>query len=128
MSSNLEPVRAEIISHLEKLHEMVITTLGQSIKVFEDFDIDRAEQAMETSADIENLHHTIEDMAFGAIATFHPQNIDLRRLIAYIRTSGSLHSVGRFAYKIMEIVTLSDGLDHFKELVTLPYLSEIAIT
>jgi len=128
MSNNLEPVRAEIISHLEKLHEMVITTLGQSIKTFEDFDIDRAEHAMETSGDIENLHHTIEDMAFGAIATFHPQDIDIRRLIAYIHTSSSLHSVGRFAYKIMEIVTLSDGLDHYKELETLPYLSEIAIT
>ncbi len=128
MNSNLEPVLEEIISHLNKLHEMVIDTLGQSIKVFEDFDIDRAEQAMETSADIENLHHTIEDMAFGAIAEFQPQNIDLRRLVAYIHTSSSLHLVGRFAYKIMEIVTLSDGLDHFKELVTLPYLSEIAIT
>ncbi|TFH04425.1 MAG: phosphate uptake regulator PhoU [Candidatus Thorarchaeota archaeon] len=28
----------------------------------------------------------------------------------------------------MEIVTLSDGLDHFKDLVSLPYLSEIATT
>lgn len=128
MNSNLEPVLAEITSHLEKLHEMVTDTLGQSIKVFEDLDIDLAEQAMETSNVIENLHHTIEDMAFGAIATFHPQNIDLRRLISYIHTSGSLQTVGRFAYKIMEIVTLSGGLEHFKELETLPYISEIAIT
>ncbi|MCK4565738.1 MAG: hypothetical protein KAU48_00370, partial [Candidatus Thorarchaeota archaeon] len=90
MNSNLEPVLEEIISHLNKLHEMVIVTLGKSIKVFEDFDIDLAEQPMETSVGIENLHHTIEDMAFGAIATFQPQDIDLRRLVAYIHTSGSL--------------------------------------
>ena len=128
MNSKLEPVLEEIISHLNKLHDIVIATLGQSIKAFEDFDITLAEQSMETSDDIENLHHTIEDMAFGAITTFQPQDMDLRRLIAYIHTSGSLHLVGRFAYKIMEIVTLSDGLDHYKELVTLPYLSELAIT
>lgn len=128
MNPNLESVNAEIVAHLEKLHELVTTTLSQSMKVFEDLDIDTAEESMEIASDIETLYHTIEDMAFGAIATFHPLDIALRRLVAYIHTSTSLQRVGRYAYKIMEIVTLSDGLDHFKDLVTLPYLSELATT
>jgi phosphate transport system protein len=98
------------------------------MQVFEDLDIDAAEQNMETADAIENLHHTIEDMAFGAITGFSPSGIDLRRLIAYIHTSTGLHRVGRYAYKVMEIVTLSEGLDHFKDLVTLPYLAELATT
>ena len=128
MTPSIELVKAEIISHLKKLHTIATATLSQSIKIFEDLDIETAEQNMETAGDIEILHHTIEDMAFGAIAKFSPQDVDLRRLVAYIHTSGGLHAVGRYAYKIMEIVTLSDGLDHFKDLVTLPYLSELAVT
>jgi phosphate transport system protein len=128
MNPSLESVNIEIVAHLEKLHKLVTIILAQSMKVFEDLDIDTAEINMETAHDIEVLHHTIEDMAFGAITGYCPTGIDLRRLIAYIHTSTGLHRVGRYAYKIMEIVTLSDGLDHFKDLVTLPYLSELANT
>ena len=128
MSPSLESVNSEITAHLEKLHELVTTSLSQSIRVFEDLDIEGAEQNMVAAQAIESLHHTIEDMAFGAITGFCPKDIDLRRLIAYIHTSTGLHRVGRYAYKIMEIVTLSDGLDHFKDLVTLPYLAELATT
>ncbi|MGY5879717.1 MAG: PhoU domain-containing protein [Candidatus Thorarchaeota archaeon] len=128
MNPSLELVKTEIISHLEKLHELVTTILSQSMKVFEDLDIASAEKDMSKSNDIEILYHTIEDMAFSAITEYCPTGIDLRRLVSYIHTSSALHSVGRYAYKVMEIVTLSDGLDHFKDLVTLPYLSEIATT
>jgi len=128
MNPSLESVNAEIVAHLEKLHQLVTTTLSQSMKVFEDLNIETAELNMETAHDIEVLHHTIEDMAFGAITGFCPTDKDLRRLVSYIHTSSGLHSVGRYAYKVMEIVTLSDRLDHFKDLITLPYLSEIATT
>ncbi|TFG32074.1 hypothetical protein EU528_04430 [Candidatus Thorarchaeota archaeon] len=128
MNNSLESVNLEIIAHLKKLHEIISTSLSQSMKVFEDLDIESAEQSMENANDIETLHHTIEDMTFGAITDFSPTGIHLRRLIAYIHTSIGLHRVGRYAYKIMEIVTLSDGLDHFKDLDTLPYLSELART
>ena len=128
MNPSLESVNTEITSHLEKLHKLVTTILSQSMKVFEDLDIEAAERYMATAHDIETLHHTIEDMAFGAITGFCPIDIDLRRLVSYIHTSTGLHRVGRYAYKIMEIVTLSEGLDHFKDLVTLPYLAELATT
>ncbi|MHA1863885.1 MAG: PhoU domain-containing protein, partial [Candidatus Thorarchaeota archaeon] len=82
MNPQMDSVIAEIISHLEKLHGMATATLTQAMKAFEDLDIALAELAMSSSDDIENLHHTIEDMAFGAISTFHPHDIDLRRLIA----------------------------------------------
>lgn len=128
MSSSLDAVNGEIVAHIEKLHDLVKLRLSQSIDVFEDLDIAAAEEIMETAGEIENLYHTIEDMAFGAITDFCPHDINLRRLVAYIHTAIGLQRVGRHAYKVMEIVTLSDGLDHFKELVTLPYLAELANT
>jgi len=128
MSSSLEAANAEIVTLIKKLHGLVTTRLSQSMEVFEDLDISTAEEITETSSEIENLYHTIEDMAFKTITDFCPHDKDLRRLIAYIHTAIGLQRIGRYAYKIMEIVTLSDGLDHFKELVTLPYLAELANT
>ncbi len=128
MSDNLESVISEILVKLNKLQILVSTALKQSMGVFEDLDSELAEQLMESSDEMETLHHEIEDHAFGAISKFQPVDEQLRKLIAYIHTSRSLHNVGRYANKVMEIVTLSEDLDHFKDLVTLPYLAEIANT
>ncbi len=128
MNPNLEPISTEIAKYLRKLHSLVSATLRQSMKVFEDLDTDVAEEALKGAIDVENLHYAIEDMAFGAMTTYQPSDKDLRRLIAYIHTSGNLKNIGRYAQKIMEIVTTSQNLDHFKELESLPYLAEIANT
>ena len=87
-----------------------------------------AEKELKQAGNIEILHYTIKDMAFGAITTYQPAEKDLRRLIAYIHTSGYLKNIGRYGQKIMEIVNMGQDLDHFKELESLPYLSEIANT
>ncbi len=128
MSSNLEAANAKIVTHIEKLHRLVKTRLSQSLEIFEDLDIASAEEIIETGSEIENLFHIIENLTFATITDFSPHDKDLRRLVAYLHTAIGLQRVGRYAYKIMEIVTLSDGLDHFKELVTLPYLGELANT
>ncbi|TFH04426.1 MAG: PhoU domain-containing protein [Candidatus Thorarchaeota archaeon] len=94
MNPSLESINAEIVAHLKKLHRLVTTSLSKSMKVFEDLDIEAAVQNMETAQDIEILHHTIEDMAFGAIAGYGPIDINLRRLVSYIHTSSGLHRVG----------------------------------
>ncbi|TFG28974.1 hypothetical protein EU527_16555 [Candidatus Thorarchaeota archaeon] len=126
MNSNLEPITDEIVRHLKKLHSRVSEAIKQSMKAFEDLDADFAENALTTFEDIENMHHTIEDMAFGAITTYQPLDKDLRRLVSFIHTSNNLKNVGRYTQKILEIVVMSQDLDHFKELESLPYLSELA--
>lgn len=126
MNSTLEDVVAETKGLLENLYKTVTSALSQSMKAFEDLDSDLADSVAVLSEDFETTHHKIEDLIFDSITTYQPREKELRRLIAYLNTSNGLHSVGRFAIKISEIVTLSDGLDHFKELVTLPYLSELA--
>ena len=126
MNTNLEPITSEIVRHLKKLHSLVSAVLKQSMKVFEDLDSEMADEGLKKAIDVENLHFTIEDMAFGAITTYQPTEKDLRRLIAYIHTSGHLKNIGRYASKIMEIVSTSQDLDHFKDLESLPYLSELA--
>jgi len=126
MSSTLEVAMVEIKGLLENLYKTVTSALSQSMKAFEDLDSDTADFVAALSEDFEQTHDRIEDLVFNAITTYQPRDTELRRFIAYLSTSNGLHSVGRFAIKIGEIVMLSEGLDHFKELVTLPYLSELA--
>jgi phosphate transport system protein len=128
MNSNLEEAKSEIRGLLESLFKMVTDALSQSMKAFEDLDGELADTVTAIYKKVENIYHRLEDLSYSAITSFQPRDSELRRFITYIKASNGLHNVGRFAAKIGEIVTLCEGLDHFKELETLPYLSELAIT
>lgn len=126
MTSNLEAEMNVISYKLRNLHGTAIALFSDAIKAFEDLDQERAETTALTSNELETLHHEIEDMVFAAVAKHSPQGEALRRLMAHLYTSSSLRRVARYARKISETVELCDGLDHFKELESIPYLSEIA--
>jgi phosphate transport system protein len=98
----------------------------QSMKAFEDLDDELANAALIASEEVEKLHHSIEEFVFTTVSELQPKGMDLRRLIAYLNTSSALQKVGRYSNKIAKIVTLNDELDHFKDLESLPYLTELA--
>ena len=98
------------------------------MKAFEDIDADLAAEAGAVSDKVEQLHHLVEGLVFEAVSNHQPKELDLRRLVAYRNASESLHKIGRYSKKIVDIVELCEGLDHFKELVSLPYLTELAVT
>lgn len=126
MNSTFEETKAEIRGLIEGLFNKVTDALTQSMKAFEDLDAELVENITSIYEDVEKIYHKLEDIIYSAIASLQPKDIELRRFITYVNTSNGLHSVGRFAAKIGEIVTLCEGLDHFKELETLPYLAELA--
>jgi len=128
MDSTLDTKTLDIAEHLKTLHSLVKTALIQAMKAFEDIDVDLAAEAGAVSNRVEQLHHLVEGLVFDAVSRHQPENIELRRLIAYRNTSDCLHRIGRYAIKIVEIVEHCEGLDHFKELVSLPYLADLAIT
>ncbi len=48
------------------------------------------------------------------------------RLASYLHVSHHLYRIGRYAFKVAHITTLCEGLEHFKELQSLPHLAELA--
>lgn len=126
MSSEIDSAISKIKAQLEKLHSMVTSALKQSMKAFEDLDNELADAALIASEEVEQLHHSIEEFVFTTVSELQPKGMDLRRLIAYLNTSVALQKVGRYSNKIAEIVNINDELDHFKELESLPYLTELA--
>lgn len=128
MTAEIELIVSDLSERLRTLHRHVTNALVQSMKAFEDLDEECATRAEIITEDIDKIHASIEDTIYDAIANHQPTDFNLRQLVAFVQTSGSLHRVGRYANKIVEIVRMSQDLEHFKELESLPYLTELAET
>ena len=98
----------------------------KSMKAFELLDQDMAAEVKGNSQQMEELSSKVEANVFETIARRQPVASDLRRLATYLQVAHHLHRVGSYAYKIAHIVRLCEGLEHFKELQSLPYVAELA--
>ena len=126
MKTQLEFYIDEITKRLERLHELSVGAFMESMKAFESLDIEAASKVTDLDDDIEELTEKIESNVFETIARRQPVASDLRKLATYLQVAHHLHRVGRYAYKIAHIVKLCQGLEHFKELESLPYLADLA--
>ena len=126
LRTQLEIHLEEIARKIKKLHEMSSEAFAQSMKAFENLDQAQAGNVKSQSAAIEGMVESIEANVFETIARRQPVASDLRKLATYLQVAHSLYRVGRYAYKISHIVNLCEGLEHFKELESLPYLADLA--
>ncbi len=128
MRTQLERYLKEIEERLSSLHRLSTRALLDSMKAFEDLDQELAGNVKERSKEFDELADKIEDNVFETIARRQPVASDLRKISTYLQVSHHLYRVGRYSYKIAHIVKLCEGLEHFKELESLPYLAELAKT
>ena len=126
MVSQLERHLAEINKKIRELHEMTTDAFMGSMKAFELLDQEKASEVRDSSKAIEELAGKIENTVFETIARRQPVARDLRELATYLQVSHHLYRIGRYSYKIAHIVRLCEGLEHFKELITLPLLARIS--
>lgn len=126
MATQLQRHMKSINTKLRELSEISTGALIDSMKAFTDLDQNLAAKVRETSEVIELKAWNIEENVFETIARRQPVAMDLRELATYLSVAHHLYRVGRYAYKIAHIVRLCEGMEHFKELVSLPYLAELA--
>ncbi|MFW9799660.1 MAG: phosphate uptake regulator PhoU [Candidatus Thorarchaeota archaeon] len=116
----------EIANRIKHLHEVSSGAFSESMVAFENLDPQQAALVKEKSNSIDELVEKVEANVFETIARRQPVASDLRRLATYLQVAHHLYRVGRYAYKIAHIVKLCEGLEHFKELESLPYMAELA--
>ncbi len=126
MSRQLDKHMDEISKKLQNMHELSCELLMKSMDAFKSLDIDLASEVKERSQEVEELGDNIEDNIFETIARRQPVARDLRKLATYLQVSHHLYRIGRYAYKVAHIVKLTDGLEHYKELISLPHLANLA--
>ena len=105
---------------------ITIDAFMDSMKAFENLDQDLATKVRNTSDIIEEKTQGIEENVFETIARRQPVAKDLRELATYLAIAHHLYRISRYAYKIAHIVRLCEGMEHFKELKSLPYLADLA--
>jgi phosphate transport system protein len=127
MGTQLEYHLEAIKKKLESLHAIAAKSLLESMNAFKALDKEIAANVKALSSDIDELSEKIEASVLETIGRRQPVATDLRRLAVYLQTAHSLHRIGRYSYKIAHIVYLCEGLEHFKELESLPFLAELAI-
>ncbi len=123
----LEGYIERISGRLSELFDKSIDALQQSIVAFKDIDMDIASEVKRQSIGIEELSEKIEGDIFETIARRQPVARDLRKLATFLQVCHHLYRIGRYAYKVANIAHLCEGDTHYKELVSLPHLSDLAV-
>ena len=126
MSTQIDHYLGEIKKKIRELHEKTIDAFMGSMSAFEKLDQEKAAEVREASTEIEELAAKIENSVFETIARRQPVAKDLRELATYLQVAHHLYRIGRYSFKIAHIVKLCEGLEHFKELITLPLLARIS--
>lgn len=126
MKTQLEFYIEEIEGRVERLYELAVKSLEDSMEAFKVLDPEMASNVKKMSVDIEELAEKIEENIFETIARRQPVASDLRKLSTHLQVGHALHRIGRYSYKIAHITSLCEGLEHFKELESLPYLADLA--
>lgn len=127
MRTQLELYIDDITKSIERLYEMVSRSFMTAIKAFENLDRNLADEVQKTTQDIDELSNRIEENVFETIARRQPVAKDLRTLASLNFVSLHLYRVGHHAYKIAHIVTLCEGMEHYKELRTIPHLAQLSM-
>jgi phosphate transport system protein len=126
LTARLEYHLGEINKKIRELHKMTTDAFMGSMEAFEFLDQEKAAKVRDSSDGIEELAIKIENSVFETIARRQPVAKDLRELATYLQVSHHLYRIGRYSYKIAHIVRLCEGLEHFKELISLPLLARLA--
>jgi phosphate transport system protein len=126
MKTKLELYLEDITKRLGILHQLVEKAFMDSMESFKNLDQEAAAKVKDMADDIDELEEKIEENVLETIGRRQPVASDLRKLSVYLQTAHNLHRVGRYAYKIAHITYLCKNLQHFKELVSLPYLAQLA--
>ncbi len=127
MKTQLEFYMEEIARRIERLYELVVDAFMKSIQAFKELDQGLAVEVRKTTEEIEELAYKIEDNVFETIARRQPVARDLRTLASYNFVALHLHRIGDHAAKIAHLVKQCEGMEHYKEIITIPALAKMSM-
>ncbi|MFW9850745.1 MAG: phosphate uptake regulator PhoU, partial [Candidatus Thorarchaeota archaeon] len=122
----LEHYLEEIKKSLDNLFSDSVNLLMEAMTAFKELDQEKASQIKKDSGKVTELSDKVERDVFETIARRQPVARDLRMLATYLQVSHCLYRVGRYAYKVAHITKMCEDSTHYKELISLPYLADLA--
>jgi phosphate transport system protein len=120
-------------SELEELDKQVTVmalkykeAISLAVKSFEKLDQALADQVIKLDEEMYELNNDIEKRCLEVIALQSPVAKDLRTIGTYLKVITDFDRIGRYARDIAEVTHHSADKAHFKPLVSIPHIAEMA--
>jgi len=118
------------LAELDKLVEKMATRTSEAIDLavesFEKLDLDLAEKVKKIDEEMYILNNEIEKRCLEVIALQSPVAKDLRAIGTYLKVTTDFDRIGRYARDIAEVTAHAQTMAHFKPLVSIPHMAEMA--
>jgi phosphate transport system protein len=118
------------LTELDRLMEKMATRTSEAIELavrsFEKLDLDLAEKVKKIDEEMYLLNIEIEKRCLEIIALQSPVAKDLRTIGTYLKVITDFDRIGRYARDIAEVTIHAQAMAHFKPLVSIPHMAEMA--
>ena len=122
-SKKLKETRDEILS----MGGLVEKAIARAVDALKKRDLTLAHQIMADDAKVNEKRFNIENRCIEIIAGEHPQEADLRTIVAILNIVTELERIGDYAEGIAKIVIMIGDEPPLKPLVDIPRMAEITI-
>lgn len=117
---------AELDRLVEKMATRTSEAIELAVKSFEKLDLDLAEKVKKIDEEMYLLNIEIEKRCLEVIALQSPVAKDLRTIGTYLKVITDFDRIGRYARDIAEVTIHAQTMAHFKPLVSIPHIAEMA--
>jgi len=117
---------AELDQLVETMAKRTSEAIELAVKSFEMLDSDLADQVKEIDEEMYALNNDIEKRCLEVIALQSPVAKDLRMVGTYLKVITDFDRIGRYARDIAEVTVHAKDMAHFKPLVSIPHIAEMA--
>jgi phosphate transport system protein len=118
------------LAELDQLVEKMATRTSEAIELavesFEKLNLDLAEKVKKIDEEMYVLNNEIEKRCLEVIALQSPVAKDLRTIGTYLKVITDFDRIGRYARDIAEVTIHAQIMAHFKPLVSIPHMAEMA--
>ncbi len=98
-----------------------------AVRSFEKLDTGMAEEVLRIDKQMYQLNNDIEKRCLEVIALQSPVAKDLRTIGTYLKVITDFDRIGRYAKDIAEVTIHARSMSHYKPLVSIPHMSEMAL-
>ena len=119
----------ELVALDQKVEDMARKSkeaIALAVNSFERLDQGLADKVIQLDAQLFQLNTEIEKMCLEVIALQSPVAKDLRTIGTYLKVITDFDRIGRYARDIAEVTHHSATMAHFKPLVSIPHIAEMA--
>jgi phosphate transport system protein len=111
---------------IEKMATMTSEAIELAVRSFEKLETDLAEKVKKIDEEMYGLNVDIEKRCLEVIALQSPVAKDLRTIGTYLKVITDFDRIARYARDIAEVTIHAKAMAHFKPLVSIPHMAELA--